>query len=302
MDRSRRLHEFWNWLPAFRAVAETQHLPTASQQLHVSPSALSRTIRLLEDNLDRPLFTRVGRQIALNPDGENFLAAIRDAMRLVDDGLNSLANQRMTGPVRVYACHPLSRVFITRAMCELRNANPELEPSLREVDETQVRGLLLRGELDVAVLTRIQETSRLEVHKLGEIENSVYAPANHVLSGRTEVTMTQVLAHPFCAPLPESSVSQQENWPPEKRREVAMHVFDVEDCIEGAESSGLLTVVPDILASRLGQSFRLKRLNMGPISSVPVYAVRRQRTSESDKTQEVIAAAQRTLEALIAAA
>ena len=42
------VERIWNWLPAFRAVAETEHLPTASDLLHVTPSALSRTIRLLE--------------------------------------------------------------------------------------------------------------------------------------------------------------------------------------------------------------------------------------------------------------
>ena len=51
MDKVQRLHRFWSWLPAFSAVAETQHLPSAALKLHVSPSALSRTIRLLEDDL-----------------------------------------------------------------------------------------------------------------------------------------------------------------------------------------------------------------------------------------------------------
>src|SRR5262245_24932867 len=36
MDRAARLTELWSWLPAFRAVAETQHLPTAAAALHVS--------------------------------------------------------------------------------------------------------------------------------------------------------------------------------------------------------------------------------------------------------------------------
>ena len=51
MERMRRLTTLWSWLPGFRAVAETQHLPTASKQLHVGASALSRTIRLLEEAL-----------------------------------------------------------------------------------------------------------------------------------------------------------------------------------------------------------------------------------------------------------
>ena len=51
MEHLRRLYRVWNWLPAFRAVAETEHLPTASEMLGLTPSALSRAIKQLEDEL-----------------------------------------------------------------------------------------------------------------------------------------------------------------------------------------------------------------------------------------------------------
>ena len=46
----------WNWLPTFRAVAETEHVARAAEILHVSPPAVSRTIKLLEDHLGTKLF------------------------------------------------------------------------------------------------------------------------------------------------------------------------------------------------------------------------------------------------------
>jgi len=44
MERVRRLYQLWTWLGAFRGVGETQHLPTASEELRVSASSLSRAI------------------------------------------------------------------------------------------------------------------------------------------------------------------------------------------------------------------------------------------------------------------
>ena len=74
----------WNWLPAFFEVAESGSIAAASRQLSLTPAAVSRTIRLLEDELGEPLFNRVGRQLALNHRG----AALRDALRgAVMDGL-----------------------------------------------------------------------------------------------------------------------------------------------------------------------------------------------------------------------
>ena len=112
MERLLRLNEFWNWLPAFRAVAETSHLPSASKALQVSASSLSRTIHLLEENLGRDLFDREGRNLELNENGERFLAAVRDAMRLIDDGLCDVTESPLSGSLHISAADFLTDVLL----------------------------------------------------------------------------------------------------------------------------------------------------------------------------------------------
>jgi DNA-binding transcriptional LysR family regulator len=103
VHRMRNVSELWNWLPAFRAVAETEHLPTASKQLRVSASALSRSLRLLEEAVGSALFERAGRELQLNAAGHALLAATRDAMRMVDDGLAAVDDAQFRGPVLISA-------------------------------------------------------------------------------------------------------------------------------------------------------------------------------------------------------
>src|SRR5688500_10075226 len=103
MEHLRRLYRVWNWLPAFRAVAETEHLPTASDMLHVTPSALSRSIKQLEEELGQPLFRRVGRRLELSPAGEELLHALRDSMSRLDRGLSAASTSQFIGPVRISA-------------------------------------------------------------------------------------------------------------------------------------------------------------------------------------------------------
>src|SRR5712691_11901344 len=54
MTRYRRVAELWNWLPGFRGVAEHESVNEAASALNVSPSALSRTVKLLESALGAP--------------------------------------------------------------------------------------------------------------------------------------------------------------------------------------------------------------------------------------------------------
>ena len=57
----------------------------AARAEHVTPSSLSRSLGLLEEHLGRKLLDRVGRNVKLNAEGETLLAAVRDAMRRIDD-------------------------------------------------------------------------------------------------------------------------------------------------------------------------------------------------------------------------
>jgi DNA-binding transcriptional LysR family regulator len=54
-------------LEIIRAIAETGSFTAAGHKLHVSQSAISRQILLLEDELKTPVFLRIGRRIRITP-------------------------------------------------------------------------------------------------------------------------------------------------------------------------------------------------------------------------------------------
>ena len=60
-------------LEIIRAIAETGSFTAAGNKLHVSQSAISRQILLLEDELKEPVFLRVGRRIRITPAGDSLL-------------------------------------------------------------------------------------------------------------------------------------------------------------------------------------------------------------------------------------
>ncbi len=81
-------------LDAFLAVAETHSFRAASERLGVTASAVSQTVRQLEDSLGLALFTRTTRSVALTEAGEHLFAGIKPAIADVRMTLESLESLR----------------------------------------------------------------------------------------------------------------------------------------------------------------------------------------------------------------
>lgn len=217
MERMRRLTSLWNWLPGFRAVAETEHLPAASKHLRVSPSALSRTIRLLEDDVGQQLFNRVGRNLELNETGRRLLSAVRDSMRLVDEALGVMTDGQYVGSVRI-SCHsPFTETYVLPALERLRARHPELVPYLQSHPESEVNGMLLRGQLDVALVAEPRPHPDLTTVHVADFETGVFCGPGHPLYEAAG----DPAGYPFVAPEGEDG-RIPDGWPAHQPRTVAM--------------------------------------------------------------------------------
>ncbi len=80
-----------NTLPAFRCVAELQNLRAAADVLHLTHSAVSQQIRVLEEQLGFALFERRGRRVILNAAGAALLRSVQSALAQLDDGVQAAA-------------------------------------------------------------------------------------------------------------------------------------------------------------------------------------------------------------------
>ena len=72
-------------LSYFRHLSKIQHYTRASEELHISQSALSHSIASLEDELGCSLFRKEGRNVYLTDDGrvfQNYVGATRANVRV----------------------------------------------------------------------------------------------------------------------------------------------------------------------------------------------------------------------------
>jgi len=259
MERLARVASLWTWLPGFRAVAETENVHEAARRLAMSPSSLSRTIRLLEERLEQPLFERAGRRMHLTPLGRQLLGVVRDAMRSVDD-----ATAARDGVLRLAAAADLVAAFVVPHLAALgvttrMSADPDVDPC----------GRLLRGELDVVIACRPVQHRRVVTDAAGHASVGIYVSA-HAASG-VPATIAEALQRPFVTYHAAGGIA--DHWPAMLERTITLETQGPLDAALAASSTDLAVALPDRLVKHL--ALPLRRVHPSPHPPIPLYATRR---------------------------
>ena len=271
MDRLLRLDALWNWLPAFRAVGETEHLPTAAKALHVSPSALSRSVRLLEQRLGCALFERRARSLLLTAKGRQFLNALRTVMRQLDDAVEDLDQREPRGPLRIASVTAVLVDLVAPAARALGQRFPDLQPQLLTKTDSIVPRLLA-GEIDVAFVHHGITLPGIHCERLALLPRSVYCSTEHPLARLRTVDPELLATHPFVTATADPHGQTPDGWPAAWARLVALQTDQLTIGYEMCLSGTMLAVLPDLLSARRG---RLHRLPIDGCSPLDLFAVRR---------------------------
>src|SRR5687768_7813021 len=115
-------------LVAFLAVARERSFTRAAAQLGVSPSALSHTIRKLEERLGVRLLTRTTRSVSATEAGERLLHTVGllfDQIRIELEGLSELRD-KPAGTVRLTAGDHSAETILLPVFAKLLPAYPDL--------------------------------------------------------------------------------------------------------------------------------------------------------------------------------
>jgi len=170
-----------NPLHVFEVVARVGNLTRAADELHISQSAVSRQIAVLEGYLDVRLFRRERRGVSLTPQGEAYLRDVGPAFALIAAGTERLAAEAAGGPLRARSYATFVAKWLLRRLPSFQARHPEIEVQLTtavpEVDFD-------KDAVDIAIQFGDGQWTKAESELLffDEIE-PVCSPA--ILSGRT---------------------------------------------------------------------------------------------------------------------
>ncbi|SEE06659.1 transcriptional regulator, LysR family [Rhizobiales bacterium GAS188] len=115
-------------MTAFVAIAERSSFAKAAIHLGISRSALSETIRILEDKLGVRLLNRTTRSVALTEVGERLLAALRPALDGFEAAVESINmfRDKPAGHLRLTVPRPAARVVLAPVLAKFLAAYPAI--------------------------------------------------------------------------------------------------------------------------------------------------------------------------------
>jgi LysR family positive regulator for ilvC len=143
-------------LKHFINLAETLHFGRASEAGNVSPSALSRAIARIEDEVGVTLFERNNRSVELTRAGKLFLAYARETLGEWDTIRNRLMEEadQLRGEVSMYCSVTASYSFLFEILTRFRQDYPNVEIKLHTGDPEDAISRVLSGSEDISIGAR----------------------------------------------------------------------------------------------------------------------------------------------------
>lgn len=157
-------------LRIFVEVAQRQHLTQAAAALFLTPSAVSSSIKSLEERYGTALFHRVGRRIEISDAGRIFLSDAKRTLasaRAAETTLAELGEMRR-GALTIHASQTIASYWLPRLLVQFRQAYPAITLKL-EVDNTDnVAQAILQGEADLGFIEGVIDEPALSSVAVGQ--------------------------------------------------------------------------------------------------------------------------------------
>jgi len=192
-----------NQLRCFVAAAEELHFGRAAQRLDMLPSALGRTIRLLEDDLGTRLMTRTTRSVTLTDDGAVLLKEARNLLAQADGVAARIRSRgrREAATIRVGAIDSAAAGLLPILLHDFRRRRPDVTVKLTEEKTIRLLPRLLSGRLDLALVRPPEKPDRRLEFLFLLHETPVVAVADrHPLALRKRVSIADIADQPLILP------------------------------------------------------------------------------------------------------
>lgn len=187
-------------LQHFLAVAEEQHFTRAARRVRIVQSALSASVRALEEELGTPLFVRSTRQVRLTPAGAVLVEkarAVLDAVREARAAVAAVAGLQR-GRLSIGTVQSLAAfVDLPSLLAEFHARHPGIEVHLCQGSARHLSEKIAAGALDLAFLPLCAPPPGVATRLIACDALVLVCAPGHPLAGRAAVPVEALGGLPF---------------------------------------------------------------------------------------------------------
>ncbi|GGB11969.1 LysR family transcriptional regulator [Brucella endophytica] len=213
------LHWQWNnqiklrHLRTVLAVIDCGGITAASSYLHVSQAAISKTIAEVEDVIGLKVFQRRGRILVPTAAGERFI----NTARKISAEINNLSEELDilfhggAGILRVGLQAVTAQELFLRSTANLAKRHPNTRIQIRHGLLLDLLRDLMAGKIDLIFGRLVPSMMTPAMHSLPLVRtdaSTVIASLGHPLLQLARPQWPDLLAHPWCLPLPETPLRE----------------------------------------------------------------------------------------------
>ena len=187
------------------AAAETGQVSRAAIELNVSQSAVTTSIRQLEEILGIKLLTRSSTGVSLTTDGEQFLRHARNILTTVDEALHfrSRSIQQVAGPVRLGVTYTVAGYFLAPLLARFYRVYPDITVMLEEGTKKNIERAVAKGTYDLGLMVTQQndrkDSEQLTYKTLHRSSRRLWLSASHPLLTANSIGFKDIARVPYIA-------------------------------------------------------------------------------------------------------
>jgi len=262
----------WDKLKIFHAVAEAGSFTSATVNLNLSQSAISRQIQSLEDDLKVKLFERHARGLTLTENGEYVYKTAHEVISKLKEVETSLGDQKNkpSGKITITTVRSFGTHWLTPRIQEFMKLNPEIEVELifddKELD-------LSTRQADIGIFMRRPKKLNYIQRKLIDINYHIYGSNKYLEKYGMPKTINDLNKHKFIAfgkgapsPVFNPDWALKIGMKDNAKRKSIMKVNSVMGLLLAVESGVGLAALPDYLVFQSTNLIKVLPKVEGPIT------------------------------------
>jgi DNA-binding transcriptional LysR family regulator len=181
----------------FLAAAETGQFSAAALQVHVTQTAITASIKELEQSLNVALFERRHASgVELTPDGHRFMQHALNIQAAVNNAVTNpgTLQRNISGKVHLQSTSTMYGYYLIPAIARFKAAFPDIGLSVEEQDRSAIEDNVVKGAADVGIiwLNGLQNSRDLDAVALTRSRRQLWLCASHPLLKRRYVSLQDV--------------------------------------------------------------------------------------------------------------